>query len=192
MQNSVLLDLRNISHYRKYEAHCSENNESCHFPFYPYILFPPRNIVSFSVSKLPLILWSAFCPSSDHSCPKQCKNRHRKAREHRWKTECSLCPVYLLSCRDCTEERFIVAFVKYNPGLLMHTLLESQRQAKKEGKDSSFFQAPFRIKRTAPAIPLMNWWLHHTDLVNMQMLKGSSIYFYLLCQSNGPKKTCNV
>lgn len=95
--------------------------------------------------------------------------------------------MYLLSSRDCTEERFIVAFVKYNPGLFMHTLLESQWQAKKEGKDSSFFQAPFRIKRTAPAIPLMNWWFHYTDLVNMQMLKGSSLYFYLLGLSNGPK-----
>ena len=64
--------------------------------------------------------------------------------------------MYLLSVRDCTEEKFIVAFVKYNPGLFMDTLLESQKQAKKEGKDSSFFQAPFRIKRTAPAIALMN------------------------------------
>lgn len=55
--------------------------------------------------------------------------------------------MYLLNSRDCTEEKFIVAFVKYNPGLFVHTLLESQKQAKKEGKDSSFIQAPFRIKK---------------------------------------------
>ena len=74
--------------------------------------------------------------------------------------------MYLLNSRDCTEEKFIVAFIKYNPGLYVHTLLESQKQGKKEGKDS-FFQAPFRIKRTAPTISLMNWWLHYTDLVIM-------------------------
>lgn len=55
--------------------------------------------------------------------------------------------MYLLNSRDYTEEKFIVAFVKYNPGLFVHTLLESQKQAKKEGKDSSFIQAPFRIKK---------------------------------------------
>lgn len=52
------------------------------------------------------------------------------------------------------EEKFVV-FIKYNSGLFVHILLESQKQAKKEGKDSSFFQAPFNIKRTAPAISLM-------------------------------------
>lgn len=62
--------------------------------------------------------------------------------------------MHLLSKRDCMEEKF-VAFIKYNSGLFMHTLLESQKQAKKEGKDSFFFQAPFSIKRTAPAISLM-------------------------------------
>lgn len=77
------------------------------------------------------------------------------------------------------EEKFVV-FIKYNSGLFVHILLESQKQAKKEGKDSSFFQAPFNIKRTAPAISLMKRWLHYTDLVIMLMLKGSYIYFYLV------------
>lgn len=53
--------------------------------------------------------------------------------------------MYLLSNRDCME-KFVAAFIKYNSGLFVHTLLESQKQAKKEGKESSFFQAPFRIK----------------------------------------------
>lgn len=43
---------------------------------------------------------------------------------------------YLLSTRDCAEEKFIVAFVKYNPWLFVHTLLESQKQTKKESTPS--------------------------------------------------------
>lgn len=63
--------------------------------------------------------------------------------------------MYLFSNRDGMEEKFVVAFIKYNSGLFVHTLLESQKQAKKEGEDSSLFQAPFNMKRTAPAISLM-------------------------------------
>lgn len=63
--------------------------------------------------------------------------------------------MYLFSNRDCMEEKFVVAFISYNSGLFVHTHLESQKEAKKEGKDSSFFQAPFNMKRTAPAISLM-------------------------------------
>lgn len=46
--------------------------------------------------------------------------------------------MYLLSNRDCMEEKFVVVFIKYNSGLFVHTLLESQKQAKKERNLLSF------------------------------------------------------
>jgi len=60
-----------------------------------------------------------------------------KKQENMGEKQNVLCVLtYLLSTRDCAEEKFIVAFVKYNPWLFVHTLLESQKQTKKESTPS--------------------------------------------------------
>lgn len=140
-----------------------------------------RSITSLFVPKLPFILWSAFCPSSDHSCPKQHKSRHKK-QQNRDKKQNVLCVLTFL-LRDCAEEKFIVAFVKYNPWLFVHTLLESQRKG-------LFLSSTLQNKKNCscyfPNELMILLYRTHVITVIMPTLKVST-NFCLLCQCNGPK-----
>lgn len=81
------------------------------FSFYPYILIPCRNTVSFSVSKFPFILRSAFCLSSDHRCPKHCENRQKSNRK--WKEN----KMYSVSWCTC-----LAIEMAWRKSLLLHSL----------------------------------------------------------------------